>query len=106
MPSYKIRDRKVIAETADLRVVRMEFVEGEFIPWHYHTYVGDTTFCLAGTVVVDMMEPCERVTLGPGQYVEINAGRPHRVGGPGERVTLLVQGVGLYDFVESSGADR
>jgi len=96
---YTVKERRTIAETPDLRVVRMVFAEGECIPWHYHTKVTDTTFCLEGEIVVELREPEERVSLKPGQHIEIPRGRPHRVGGPGERVSLIIQGVGKYDFI-------
>jgi quercetin dioxygenase-like cupin family protein len=101
--SYAIAKREVVAETPDLRVVRMTLAAGESIPWHHHTTVQDTSFCLRGRIEIEAREPDEVYRLEPGQWATIVPGRRHTVvnRGADDALVLLVQGVGPYDFLKA-----
>lgn len=100
-PSYQIANKQVIAQSPDVRVTLMTFDPGQEIPWHTHSNVTDTSFCLKGEVEISLRQPDETVVLTPGQWKETTIERPHRVRclGPGQCEVLLVQGVGVYDFM-------
>ncbi|HKA45573.1 MAG TPA: cupin domain-containing protein [Burkholderiales bacterium] len=72
---------------------------GQEIPWHYHTAITDTTYCIEGTVQIESLGPSERVFLAAGQSHAVPPDRPHRITPHGSHPCrfLLVQGVGKYD---------
>lgn len=88
-----------IAKGADVGVQERTLGPGDVIPWHYHTIISDTTFCLEGTVQIEMLAPPQRLLLQVGQSQAIPPHRPHRITAYGDRSCrmLLVQGVGKYD---------
>jgi hypothetical protein len=51
---------------------------GQSIPWHYHTVITDTTYCIEGTVQVEMLGPPERVLLEVGESHAVPTNRPTR----------------------------
>ena len=89
----------MIAKGSDVRVQERTLAPGNEIPWHYHTLVTDTTYCIEGTVRIEMLDPQEQVVITRGQSHAVPPNRPHRVTPDGERPCrfLLVQGVGKYD---------
>jgi mannose-6-phosphate isomerase-like protein (cupin superfamily) len=88
-----------IAKGSDVGVQERTLSPGESIPWHYHTIITDTTYCLEGRVQIEMLSPPERVLLDVGQSHVVPANRPHQITPNGEHACrfLLVQGVGKYD---------
>jgi mannose-6-phosphate isomerase-like protein (cupin superfamily) len=88
-----------IAKGSDVGVQERTLEPGQEIPWHYHTIITDTTYCIEGTVQIEMLGPSERVLLTTGQSHAIPVNRPHRITPSGGRSCrfLLVQGVGKYD---------
>jgi len=100
-PPYAIRDKLSIVSSPDVRATLMTFDPGQEIPWHTHTAVTDSSFCLEGDVEISLRDPDETVRLAPGQWRQAPPGQAHRVRclGPGPCRVLLVQGVGTYDFV-------
>jgi len=88
-----------IAKGSDVGVQERTLSPGQSIPWHYHTIITDTTYCLEGRVQIEMLGPPERVLLDVGQSHAIPTNRPHQITPHGERPCrfLLVQGVGQYD---------
>ena len=98
---YTIAAKQSIAQTPDLRVTLMTLDPGQEIPWHTHSLVTDTSFCLKGSVEISLRGPGETVALSGGDFLEVPVGRPHRVAcaGGGQCRILLVQGVGEYDFL-------
>lgn len=100
-PAYEIADKQSIVMTPDVRATVMTLDPGQEIPWHSHTKVTDTSFCLEGRIEITFKGPDEAMMLPPGQWVSIPPGRLHRVRclGPNQGRVLLVQGVGAYDFV-------
>ncbi|GFK93019.1 hypothetical protein NNJEOMEG_00848 [Fundidesulfovibrio magnetotacticus] len=100
-PAYAIADKLVVAQGKDVRATLMTFEFGQEIPWHSHTHVTDSSFCLEGAVEIAFRGPDETRVLGCGEWLQATVGRAHRVRclGPGPCRVLLVQGVGEYDFV-------
>ncbi|MBW6508030.1 MAG: cupin domain-containing protein [Desulfuromonadales bacterium] len=90
----------IIVQTADVRVRQMFLDVGAEVPWHYHTEVIDTMFCLRGEMKVELADSQEIRFLSVGEGCEISAGRPHRISVVGDEPLsyLLIQGVGKYDF--------
>jgi quercetin dioxygenase-like cupin family protein len=105
---YRISDKKVIVETPEVRVSEMTLAVGEEIPWHLHTQVADTFYCLEGQVLLQTGENPQGRIHHPGDRSTLTAGQPHRLtnaGGIPCRV-LLIQGVGRYDFVATTPPDK
>lgn len=98
---YTIAAKQSIAQAPGLRVTLMTLDPGQEIPWHSHSQVADTSFCLKGQVEISLRDPEETVRLASGDFQEVPVGRPHRVLCVGEAQcrVLLVQGVGDYDFL-------
>jgi len=88
-----------IAKGSDVGVQERTLAPGEEVPWHFHTLITDTTYCLAGTVQIELLGPSEKILLGPGESHAIATNRPHRISPHGDQHCrfLLVQGVGKYD---------
>ncbi|MCC7483401.1 MAG: cupin domain-containing protein [Burkholderiales bacterium] len=88
-----------IARGNDVGVQERTLAPGEEIPWHYHTVITDTTYCLEGIVQIEMLGPRERVLLAVGESHAVPTNRPHRITSRGGRPCrfVLVQGVGKYD---------
>jgi quercetin dioxygenase-like cupin family protein len=91
-----------IIKTDQVLVRTMELAGGAATEWHYHSAVRDFFVCLKGVVTVESRNPDETVTLHPGQRTEIQPHRIHRVTNNQCETSeyLLVQGVGVYDFIK------
>ena len=89
-----------IASTADVRVRVNTLAPNEGTPWHWHSVVTDTVFCLEDGLVVVHRAPDERVALRPGERTDVAPGRVHRVLNTTARPLryLLIQATGKYDF--------
>lgn len=98
---YKIDHREVIAESEGLRVQILTVGAGQCVPWHHHTNITDTFFCLDGPMVVATRGPDESHRLMPGDRCAVPPKVAHRVAGEddGPCRFAIVQGVGAYDFV-------
>ncbi len=70
-------------------------------PWHYHTEITDTFVCLEGPMVVEMRALRNNYLLTPGQRCPVPPRTAHHVHrkAHGPCKFLIVQGVGVYDFV-------
>lgn len=88
-----------IARGSDVGVQERTLFPGADIPWHYHSIITDTPYCLEGAVQIELLGPPERVVLAVGQSFAIAPNRPHRITPAGGQACrfLLVQGVGEYD---------
>ena len=97
---YVIERRKVVAETDTLRVSILTLATGQEVPWHYHSQVTDTFYCLEGTLSVETRSPDARHLLTIGESCAVPRMTAHRVTGQegGRARFLIVQGVGTYDF--------
>ena len=98
---YKIEAREVVAKVKDLRASILTVGPGQCVPWHHHSEVTDTVFCIEGPMLVETRSPDEEQILAPGDMTAISPGQPHRVSGVGgDRCKfLIIQGVGDYDYV-------
>jgi quercetin dioxygenase-like cupin family protein len=105
--SYAVEKREMVAETPDLRMVILTLGPGQEVPWHWHTNITDTFFCLEGPMVIETRAPSERFELMPGGTCAVPPKRAHRVSPkePGGRCRFaILQGVGTYDFMPVGGA--
>lgn len=91
---------RIILQTPDVRVRQMCLAVNDEVPWHYHSHVMDTIYCLQGVMKVELKDPVEATVLRCGDGCDILVGRPHRISvlGEGPVSYLLIQGVGPYDF--------
>lgn len=97
---YTVASVDIVAELPELVVSVLTLAVGQDIPWHYHSEVTDTFFCLSGCVSI-RHDADKEIRLGPGESCEIPPGMPHRVAGSNNEGCrfLIVQGIGKYDFV-------
>lgn len=97
---YVIEHREVVAETSTLRVSILTLAAGQEVPWHYHSQVTDTFYCLEGTLSVETRSPDARHLLNIGESCAVPCMTAHRVTGHegGRARFLIVQGIGTYDF--------
>ncbi len=100
-PRYQIEDRRLIAETAELRVQILTLGPGEEVPWHHHTAVTDTFVCLEGPIIVSTRQPDAARKLVIGETYEVPPRTAHHVAGEegGRCRFVIVQGVGPYDYI-------
>ena len=100
-PPYTIQEIKVIAETPDLRVLEMTLAEGECVPWHYHSNITDTFYCVEGELRIETPKPGETFRLAVGDSLAVPPRRPHEVSNHRTALcrVVLVQGVGSYDYI-------
>lgn len=109
---YDVAERETVAEVPGLRVRRLTLAPGESVPWHRHTEITDTFFCMSGPLQVTTRPAAgegsgvgagaESVhVLQPGETLAVGPGTPHLVTGVdgGGCRFLIVQGVGTYDYV-------
>jgi quercetin dioxygenase-like cupin family protein len=103
--AYTISGRELVAEGTDLRVQVLTLAAGECIPWHYHSQVTDSFVCLEGPMVVETRAPRASHRLEPGQRCSVPPKTAHYVHGEdgGACQFLIVQGVGVYDFMPVGG---
>lgn len=104
---YQISQKKMIAETQDLRVSEMTLSPGQEIPWHLHTRVTDTFYCLEGVVRLQTGKDPHGRLYRAGETYTMPPGAAHRVTNAGETPCriLLIQGIGEYDFVAVAPPD-
>ena len=102
---YEIDGQEVVAEGADLQVQVLTLGAGQAVPWHYHSEITDSFVCLEGTLVVETRAPRATHVLAPGERCAVSPKTAHYVHGEdgGPCKFLLVQGVGVYDFVPVGG---
>ena len=98
---YEIEHRERIAESPTLRVSVLTLAPGQCVPWHYHSEVTDTFFCLEGPMVVQTQGGRTKTELAPGETCAVPSRKAHYVAGKdgGRCKFLIVQGMGTYDFV-------
>ena len=98
---YPTKERVSLAEVPGLRVRRLELAAGQFVPWHYHTTITDTFFCMDGPMSVLTRDPDTQHVLQPGGTLAVAPGTAHYASGVdhGPCRFMLVQGVGEYDYV-------
>ena len=103
--SYEIAGQEIVAEGADLQVQVLTLAAGQFVPWHYHSEITDSFVCLEGQLVVETRAPRATHLMAPGERCAVSPKTAHYVHGKDGSPCkfLLVQGVGVYDFVPVGG---
>jgi quercetin dioxygenase-like cupin family protein len=98
---YTIADRELVAEGADLCVQVLSLAAGQCVPWHYHSEISDSFVCLEGPMVVETRAARGAYRLLLGERCAVPPKTAHYVHGEadGPCKFLIVQGVGVYDFV-------
>jgi mannose-6-phosphate isomerase-like protein (cupin superfamily) len=98
-PSARYESEKV-AIGRDVRVLIHTFEGERCVPWHWHSEITDTFFCIEGTGRVQLQDPDQEISIAVGQRYDVPAGRKHRISSAdGSRCRMiLVQGVGEVDF--------
>ena len=103
----RLHDRRLelVAEGADLRVQVLSLAVGQCIPWHYHSEISDSFVCLEGPMVVETRAPRHVYRMLPGERCAVPPKTAHYVHGEADGACkfLIVQGVGVYDFVPVGG---
>ena len=100
MAAYPLEKRELIAEAGGLRMQILTLAAGQEVPWHWHSEVVGTFWCMDGPMVIETRAPREVVELAPGQMYAVPVRRAHRVTGKdgGRCRFAILQGVGTYDF--------
>ncbi|MGI9336044.1 MAG: cupin domain-containing protein [Gammaproteobacteria bacterium] len=98
---YELESRELVAQSDGLRVQVLTLGPGHCVPWHKHTNITDSFFCLDGPMVIETRGPDTSVELEAGDRASVPAGQPHFVSPKegGRCKFAIVQGVGEYDFV-------
>ena len=98
---HRIEGLETLAEAATLRVRVLTLGPGQSVPWHHHTQITDRFFCMSGQMCVNTRTPENGYRLDPGETCTVPPEMPHHVHGADEGPCkfLIVQGIGLYDFV-------
>ncbi len=99
---YTIKERRLIAETAGLRVQILTLEGDEEVPWHHHTEITDTFICLDGPMIVQVKGRNGNHELNPGEMLEVPPMTGHRVAPQNGGLCrfVVVQGIGEHDFVQ------
>ena len=99
--TYEIEGRELVAESDEIRVQVLTVGRGQEVPWHHHTIISDTFFCLEGPMLIATREPDGIRRLECGERMTVPPGQPHRVSGVGggRCAFVIVQGVGTYDYI-------
>ena len=101
LSNYTVEETLVVAETPDLRVLRITLAPDEVIPWHFHSNIIDTFFCIEGAVQIETRAPRNTHGLTPGEQCAVPPKTAHIVSNTSDQRCrfVLVQGVGAYDFI-------
>lgn len=99
--NYEIAGREIVAEGADLRAQVLTLAAGQSVPWHYHSAITDSFVCLEGPMIVETRAPRHNYRLLPGERCAVPPKTAHYVHGEADGACkfLVIQGVGIYDFV-------
>ena len=102
---YTVEERTLVAGTDELTVKTFTLAEGQEVPWHYHSEITDTFFCLEGTLSVETRAPSAHHLMAVGESCAVPPKTAHRVTGRdgGRCRFVIVQGVGTYDYVPVGG---
>jgi len=101
---YVVKQRETLAEVPGLRVRLLTLLKGQTVPWHYHSTITDTFFCMRGPMRILTRAPARSHTLNNGDMLAVSPGTPHFVeaGSSTGCQFMIVQGVGKYDYLPVS----
>jgi quercetin dioxygenase-like cupin family protein len=102
---YKVKSVEPVAIGSDVQARLFTLAPGETIPWHFHSAVNDWYFVLEGALSIETRAPADRQLLAVGGTYRVPAKTAHLITNRSETDTrfLLVQGVGIYDFLRVGG---
>ena len=105
MADYEIEKRETVAEVPGLRVRILTLAQGQCVPWHYHSAITDTFFCMEGPMLVQTRATRASHTLQPGESCAVAPMTAHYVSGVDHKPAkfMIVQGEGTYDYVAVGG---
>lgn len=97
---YDVDSVDIVVELPELVISEITLSPEQKVPWHYHSNVTDTFYCLTGCTSVRYGNSGE-TKLKPGESVSVPPGTSHQVESEGNEPTrfLIIQGIGEYDFV-------
>lgn len=96
-----MNQREDLIATHNARVAEIILQAHEQSPWHYHTKLTESVFCLHGHIEVQCGHPASTIRLSPGERYDLKPKVEHRVRNPtaADASYLLVQN-GSHDFIE------
>ena len=98
---YEVERRARHLERPGFRISELQLSPTQTVPWHSHSQISDTFYVLEGEMRLFLQNPKEDRRLGPGDSFAVAPGRPHLVtnAGTGSMTMLVLQGVGVYDYI-------
>lgn len=104
---YEVTASAIHAARPGFRISELTLSPEQKVPWHRHTRVTDTFYVLEGRLRIYLMDPKEKVDLGPGETCAVRPQRAHLVtnAGTGLATFLVLQGMGEYDYVPLTGKE-
>ena len=95
-----IEQVKNLIDSNGKRVVEVLLPPEADVPWHVHSAVVESCYCLSGQLDFER-EGSELITLHPGEHYEVPVCVPHRLVNRSRSDCrfLIVQNGGYYDFV-------
>jgi quercetin dioxygenase-like cupin family protein len=102
---YKVKAIEAVMVGRDVQARLFTLAPGETIPWHFHSAVTDWYFVLEGTLSIETRAPSGHRLLPMGASHRIPPKIAHLISNPSAADTrfLLLQGVGVYDFLRVGG---
>jgi quercetin dioxygenase-like cupin family protein len=96
---------ETVMEGADMRALMLTLATGQSVPWHYHSEITECFFCLEGPMVVETRAPRAVNELKAGETCTVLPNTAHYVHGKdnGPCRFLLLEGVGVYDYLPVGG---
>ena len=73
--AYDIEGREVIAAVKGLRTQILTIGPDQCVPWHHHSEVTDTFFCIDGPMQIETRNPDDQRVLLPGETTAVGAGQ-------------------------------
>ena len=100
-PMYEVERRAEHAARPGFRITELQIARNQKVPWHYHSNLQDTFYVIEGQLRLFLRDPKEDVRLAPGDTYSVPPRRPHLVTNAGDASAtfLVLQGIGIYDFV-------
>jgi quercetin dioxygenase-like cupin family protein len=99
-------EREDLIMQTDARVAVIELASGKQSPWHHHSQLTETVFCLLGSIDVETADPATAFELQIGERCQLAPFVVHRLVNHHRAPAryLLVQN-GPYDFIDSDRGD-
>lgn len=97
---YTIENTEIVAETPDLRAVRLTLAPGQCVPWHWHSAIDDRFICLEGAIEIETKAPRGKHKLLPGDEHTVPLKVAHIVRNVADTTSrfMVIQGIGPYDY--------